>query len=392
MTGGLPLVRRLLELVDAMAADLDRDALLQQISQSAQELFDAAGAAWCRLDGDTVTIVTAAGLSSDLRGMTYPLRGSAVDALISTGARSLVDRAGRFPHLNDRIYTGPEDRVAVGLTTVAGAVTGALYVTLLPDDVFGPDELEVLELLASHVGMALHHSALYEQAERARQDQEVVLASASHELRTPLTVLRGYGQTLLRHWDVLTEDERRELVERMLSRTEGMTGLVEQILQASAAGLSAAQVPPEVFDLAAAVTAATRVLSGASDRHPLTVDARGPVPALGRPECVQTVLDQLVENAVKYSPDGGPVEVTVRAEPGAAVMSVADRGTGIAPQELERVFERFVREAAVDGPSGAGLGLWIVRRTVEAQGGSVAATPRPGGGTVVHVRLPRGAA
>lgn len=483
MTGNLPLVRRLLELVDAMAADLDSDSLLQQLSQNARELFDAAGAAWCRLDAGVVTIVTAAGLSSELRGVTYPLRGSAVDALMSTGARSLIDRAARFPHLNDRIYTGPDDRVAVALTTVAGSVTGALYVTLLPDDVFGPDELEVLELLASHVGMALHHSALYEQAERARQEaaaviavmadgvavigpdgtvsswnaameritgrsvaralggpvpfplppegevltsratpgrwvdvvvsplgpqgqrvvsardvtaakeldeaQELFLASASHELRTPLTVLRGYGETLLRHWQVLDDDQRRELVERMLSRTEGMTGLVEQILQASAAGLSVGQVPAEVFDLADVVTAAARVLTGSSDRHPLSVQAPGPVPAFGRPDTVQPVLDQLVENAVKYSPDGGPVEVTVRAEPGAAVLTVADRGRGIAPEELERVFERFVR-VGPDGPPGAGLGLWIVRRTVEAQGGSVGATPRAGGGTVVHVRLPRG--
>jgi signal transduction histidine kinase len=483
MSAETPLVRRLLEVVDAMGGELDTGPLLEQLSQSALELFEAAGAAWCRLDGDVVTIVTAAGLSSDLRGVTFPLERSALGALLTTGARSLVDRAAHFPHLNDRIYGSEDDRVAVALTSVGGRVTGALYVTLLPEDVFGADELEVLELLASHVGVALHHAALFEEAEHARQAaaavvagmadgvavvardgtvrswnramerltgrtaqqsvgrplpfplpdegevltsrpapgrwvdvvvspagpegqrvvsardvtaakeleeaQELFLAATSHELRTPLTVLRGFGETLLRHWDVLPDDQRRELAERMLSRTEGMTELVEQILQASAAGLSVGLPAPEVFDLAEVVAAAGRVLSGASDRHEVLVTTAGPVPALGRPESVQTVLDQLVENAVKYSPGGGPIEVAVSAEPGAAVLTVADRGRGISATELERVFERFVRDAAVDGPPGVGLGLWIVRRTVEAQGGSATASPRAGGGTIVCVRLPR---
>jgi signal transduction histidine kinase len=177
----------------------------------------------------------------------------------------------------------------------------------------------------------------------------------------------------------------------MLVRSEGMSGLVEQVLSATAAGLTTAAATPEPFDLAAVTRAASRSLAGASAAHPLTVHAEAPVAALGRPETVAALLDQLVENAVKYSPDGGAVAVHVRAEPDAAVLSVADRGRGIRPADVERVFERFQRgQQSAGGPSGAGLGLWIVRRTVEAQGGSVSAAPRDGGGTVVTVRLPRG--
>lgn len=138
---------------------------------------------------------------------------------------------------------------------------------------------------------------------------------------------------------------------------------------------------------------AGRSLAGASAAHPLELRTDGLVTALGRPDTVAALLDQLVENAVKYSPDGGPVEVEVRAEPGAAVLAVADRGRGIRPEDLERVFERFqCGRQGPGGPSGAGLGLWIVRRTVEAQGGTVAAAAREGGGTVVTVRLPAGQA
>jgi signal transduction histidine kinase len=106
---------------------------------------------------------------------------------------------------------------------------------------------------------------------------------------------------------------------------------------------------------------------------------------------VAPLLDQLMENAVKYSPGGGAVEVAVRADADAAVLTVADRGRGIGPDELDRVFERFYRGAGGStSQTGAGLGLWIVRRTVEAQGGQVSASPRAGGGTVVQVRLPAG--
>lgn len=483
MTGSGQLVRRLLDVVDAMASNLATSPLLEQISQSALELFDSTGACWCTLDRGELTIVTAAGLSRDLVGLTFPCDGSAVGELLTTGSRSLVDLAARFPHLNDRIYDDPRDRVAVALASPGGETTGALYVTLGPAARFGDEELEVLELLSSHAGMALHHVALYAAAERARQEQaaviaamadgvavvdvhgtvqtwnssmaritgrpaaqalgrpvpfplpkpgevltsrpgagrwvdivvgppgprgqrvvsardvtaakelevaqEVFLATASHELRTPLTVLRGFGDTLLRHWEVLDDEGRRELVERMLSRTTGMADLVEQILQASTAGLGAAQSPPEPFDLAQVVRSAVEALAGSSDDHPVVLDAPVPVPALGRPEAVAQVLDQLLENAVKYSPEGGAVEVAVRSEPDAAVLTVCDRGRGIPEEDLDRVFDRFHRSGAGSGgPSGAGLGLWIVRRTVEAQGGQVSAARRARGGTALTVRLP----
>jgi signal transduction histidine kinase len=484
VTGDPRLVRRLREVVDLISADLDAGSLLEHLSQSALELFDARGACWCALEGEQLRIVTAAGLSAELVGMTYPLAGSGVGFLLEADERSVVERAQRFPHLNDRIYTGPEDRVAIALARVGGRLMGALYVTLLPEQAFGAGELEVLELLASHVGMALHHVELYAAAEQARQAQaavvaamadgvavvdadgtvsswnaamarltgrpearavgrplpfplpepgevlgarpapgrwvdvvgsapgpsgervvsardvtaakeleeaqEVFLAATSHELRTPLTVLRGFADSLLRHWDALPDDERRDLVRRMQARTDDMTELVEKVLQASVAGLADAGREPEEFDLTGVVTAAVASLSGASQTHRVVVVDRSPVRALGRPEAVAPILDQLVENAVKHSPASGLVEVAVRAEPGAAVLTVSDRGTGISPEDAERVFDRFFRGASSTGVGGSGLGLWIVRRTVEAQGGQVAAAPRVGGGTVVHVRLPSG--
>jgi signal transduction histidine kinase len=218
--------------------------------------------------------------------------------------------------------------------------------------------------------------------------KDLFLATASHELRTPLTVLRGYGETLLNHWDVLSDDRRKEIVGTILGRTEAMTGLVEQLLLGSRAGIGM-EVQVRRFDLAAAVRAAARSIAGARPSHPLEVDAPGEVPAYGDDNTLDAILGQLVENAVKYSPEGGPIAISVSRESGNAVLRVADTGVGIAEDDLERVFDRFMRSDTARGAAnGAGLGLWIVRRYLEAQGGSVTAHRRPGGGTVIEVRLP----
>jgi signal transduction histidine kinase len=114
--------------------------------------------------------------------------------------------------------------------------------------------------------------------------------------------------------------------------------------------------------------------------------------ALGDESTVDPVIGQLVENAIKYCPEGCSIDVTVRGDGPDAVLRVGDRGRGIAESDLDRVFDRFVRAAAEPEarPSvgGAGLGLYIVRRYVEAQGGRVVAHRRDGGGTVIEVRLP----
>jgi signal transduction histidine kinase len=177
----------------------------------------------------------------------------------------------------------------------------------------------------------------------------------------------------------------------ILARTEGMTGLVEQILLGSRVGLGV-EAELRVFDLAAAVRTAGAAIAGSSESHPLVVDAPREVLVLGDESTVDAILGQLVENSVKYSPNGGRVDVTLQVEGREAVLAVADLGVGIPAGDLSRVFQRFVRsDPGAGGPpaaGGAGLGLFIVKTYVEAQNGRVAALLRPGGGTIIEVRLP----
>jgi signal transduction histidine kinase len=341
-------------------------------------------------DGDKLTLVAGTGATPELVGRSFPLAGSAVEELLRTGRRSLAAEGTRFPHLNDELFRGgPPKGITVALTRADSSAAGAVYV--VRDEPLTADEVEALELLAAHAGSALRTAELFASERELEAAKDLFLATASHELRTPLTVLRGFAETLLNHWDALEDTARRELVATILARTEGMTGLVEQLLLGSRAGVGVSvQLRP--FDLAAAVRTASAAIAGSSAEHPLLVDAPGTVLALGDESTVDPVLGQLVENAIKYSPVAGPVEVSVRADGDDALITVRDRGLGIAEADLERVFDRFVRaaEAPRDGQvvSGAGLGLYIVKRYVTAQHGSVRAVRREGGGTVMEVRLP----
>jgi signal transduction histidine kinase len=127
-----------------------------------------------------------------------------------------------------------------------------------------------------------------------------------------------------------------------------------------------------------------------SDRHTLTADIPDGLPAAyGDPMATDIIVGQLLENAFKYSPDGGNVTVRARQGDGRIEVTVEDEGIGIAPADRERVFERFVQGETGDRRrfGGIGLGLYIVRQLARAQDGEVAASARPGGGTLMRVQF-----
>ncbi|MCU1591024.1 MAG: multi-sensor signal transduction histidine kinase [Frankiales bacterium] len=384
------LMARLVEIVTGFGAMVDVPQLLQRITEDALDLMSAYAVGMAVRDGDRLTLIAGAGATPELVGRSFPLAGSAVEALLAGGGRSLSATGDTYPHLNAELFPGMRPKpIGVALTRADRAAAGALYV--VRDEALSADEIEALELLAAHAGAALHTAEIFATEKELELAKDLFLATASHELRTPLTVLRGFAETLLNHWDALDDAGRRELVETIRVRTEKMTGLVEQILLGSRAGIGV-DVTLRPFDLAAAVRTAGAAIAGSNADHPLVVESPGVLLATGDESTVDAVLGQLVENAVKYSPAGGPVEVTLRADGEEAVLTVADLGVGIPEGDLTRVFERFVRsEPAIGGPStagGAGLGLYIVKRYVEAQRGRVTARRRDGGGTVIEVRLP----
>lgn len=222
------------------------------------------------------------------------------------------------------------------------------------------------------------------------QERDLFFAVTSHELRTPVTVIKGYADTLSEHWDALPESERRRAARIIGHRASELARLVDRLL-AAASDLGASGGAPAPFDVLDALRDAVQLLpTDLRRRLVLRLPVHLPK-ALGERGTLATVLTELATNAQKYSPEDTPIELTAESDDQTVVFRVSDRGIGIRPEHVERVFDRFWQGESGDRRRpGAGLGLYLVRRIVERQNGWVSVRPREGGGTVAEVRLPRG--
>ncbi|HEY2596823.1 MAG TPA: ATP-binding protein [Chloroflexota bacterium] len=225
------------------------------------------------------------------------------------------------------------------------------------------------------------------EAERMRS---ALLATVSHELRSPLTAISGYTETLLQDgpWD---ESTRREFLEVIALSASRLSGLVDNLLDAAtldAGVLRLEREPVRVERVAERVLAQRRLLATNWTLH---LETRPGLPlADADPVRVEQVLANLVDNAIKYSPRGGPIRVRIwPTHDGQVGVSVSDRGNGIPPEALSHLFERFYRvEGAGAGVKGAGLGLFICKSLVEAHGGQISVESTPGAGSTFSFTLP----
>lgn len=251
-----------------------------------------------------------------------------------------------------------------------------------------------IEVLSSPLGDTGETVVGFRDVSKAKaldEAKDLFLATTSHELRTPITVIKGYVAILQRNWDSLTPEERATAFGSVAQRTDSLIALVNHLLLGARAGAARYSMATATFDLAPAVTSAAEGFQSVSERHDVVVDAEPGLPfVLGDPSSVEPLVGQLVENAIKYSPAGGEVRVTVRGGDGYAAVEVLDRGVGIPDGAEDRLFTRFYQAGSGDRReyAGMGLGLHIVRQLVEAQGGTVTAANREGGGARIGFTLP----
>jgi two-component system OmpR family sensor kinase len=218
--------------------------------------------------------------------------------------------------------------------------------------------------------------------ERLRQ----FVADASHELRTPLTSIRGYAE-LLRRGGFSDEAGIRKALQRVEEEAKRMGGLVEDLLLLAELdrGRPLQAEPVQLHRICADVVEDS---NAADHEHELTLAPGPEVVVLGDAERLTQVAHNLVGNALRHTPPGSKVVVSTNAEQGMGVIRVTDNGPGIDAAIVSRVFDRFSRgDPARVGP-GTGLGLAIVRAIAEALGGTAEATPAPGGGASMIVRIP----
>jgi PAS domain S-box-containing protein len=228
----------------------------------------------------------------------------------------------------------------------------------------------------------------------ARQLEEIkadFIATASHELRTPLAAVYGAAQTLLRHDFALDETGRERFVSLIADESERLGRIVNEILLANQLDAGRLDLEVEPFDprdLLERVVEATRMHAPPSVN--LTISANGDVPHVAADlDKVRQVLVNLVENAIKYSPDGGKVEVGIGARDDFVQFHVCDEGLGVAPEEQERIFEKFYRADPhmTRGVGGTGLGLYICKELIDRMGGRIWVEPNEDKGSTFFFEL-----
>jgi two-component system phosphate regulon sensor histidine kinase PhoR len=235
--------------------------------------------------------------------------------------------------------------------------------------------------------LVLHDITELRKADLVRRD---FVANVSHELRTPLTAIKGYAEALLDDpEDADTREKFLDIIHRHATRMERLVKDLLRLARLDAGQETVELVPCDVesllrgiandFEPIAAQKQQTVATTIAPDAKTLTTDATK----------LHDIARNLIENAVNYTPDGGAIEVNADVREGRFVLTVADTGHGIAPDDLARVFERFYRvDKSRTRPGGTGLGLSIVKHLVHVLDGEVAACNQPGGGALFTVTLP----
>ncbi|HLF00635.1 MAG TPA: ATP-binding protein [Anaerolineales bacterium] len=232
--------------------------------------------------------------------------------------------------------------------------------------------------------LARAFNAMTERLEKDEEQRRALLADVTHELRTPLTVMQGNLEALLD--GVYPRDD--DHLAPILDETRVLSRLVEDLRTLSLAESGALKLHKEPVDLEILIAETSASFRAQSDSAGVEISVNIPneIPVLEfDPVRIREVLTNLISNALRYTPAGGAIEIAAQVSGDSISVAVRDTGTGIPPEDLPHVFDRFYKS---EQSRGMGLGLAIAKNLVAAHGGEIVALSRPGGGTEIRFTLP----
>jgi signal transduction histidine kinase len=328
------------------------------------------------------------------RGIGHVVRTGQSELCLDTLEAAWVRRALGVDTPECLMELGARSYMCVPLKS-RGSTFGAMsFVSMAPGRNYGPVELALAEELVRRVGLALDNARLFRKAQQALKARDEFLSMASHDLRSPLNSLRMQLQAVRKDMqqDAGTPCCPKKMaarVESMERQTDRMLHMMDALMDITQMTAGRLELRRQELDLVGLVREAVATLDEElrQSRVEIRVHAEGAVEGAWDRLRLEQVVDNLLSNAVKYG-RGQPVDLTVSTEGNMAKLVVRDQGVGIAPEDQERLFERFERVCFDRDVTGYGVGLWIVRRVVEAHGGSITVESRLGEGASFTVQLP----
>jgi signal transduction histidine kinase len=333
-------------------------------------------------------------------GSGRPIHGTLLEELLRTNQTVYRrDMEGvDYPEEEEFLALGLRCRLATPLLQGARAI-GMLSLVRREPDSFTPEEIELAGLLGRLVASAVQNIRAYE-AERKTVEELRRLSAlradfvslVSHELRTPMAAVIGSARTLQQRWRELSPDQRESFLELIAGETGRLATLVADVLDTSRIEAGTFSFRFGEVDIGELVRDSVATAQLGQDEVRLFAEVREPMPQVrGDSERLRQVLMNLIDNAIKYSPAEGEIEVRAYGEDGRVRIDVRDQGPGIAKEDQRLIFEKFgrVTGGGVSKP-GTGLGLFIARSIAEAHGGALDVVSGPDQGATFTLDLPLG--
>jgi PAS domain S-box-containing protein len=329
-------------------------------------------------------------------GAAHVLRSGESELMPRVSEQCMRDEARSEEHFKRLGAIGIGSRICIPLRSRGRVVATLTLIRGEHSTPYAAEDLMLAEEFAQRASTALEHAELYRNARHAIRQREEFLSVASHELKTPLTTLQLRIQSLsvaLQNQGAASLPQAAQSVSKMEQQVRRLTHLVDDLLDASriagaGSGLKLHAKPTDLVQLVRG--AASRMADEAARKNSrIRLDVSGELVGDWDPTYLEHVVVNLLGNAIKFG-NGQPIDVSVRPEGSDfAVLSVQDRGIGVAPEDQQRIFERFERAVSTTHYGGLGLGLWIALQIVESCGGTLHVESELGAGSTFTARLPR---
>jgi signal transduction histidine kinase len=373
-----------------------------------------------------LNMVSYVGLSEDMvrEAISYELGEGLIGQAAEVREVIVVEDSRKHPTAARKAVDGfPVTQVIIPLVTVPGQLLGVLNVGHSEEKPPSQDELKLLNTVAHQIALAIDKAQLYTQASMRAEELEgivearteqlaqaidelshaldkakeaerlksLLLSTVSHELRTPLATIKGCTSLLLEYYERIRPDVLEEHLRDIDAEADKLTGLISDLLQMSRIEAGVLRIQPQPIDLVAVLRSTVDAAQVRLSDHPLQLAPSGRLPTcFGDARRIEQIVANLLENAAKYSPQGSTIEVRVTSQGEELIVSVVDRGPGIAPEHCDRIFDRFyqIGGSGDAGRRGIGLGLAICKGLVEAHGGRIWVNSKLGEGSTFSFSLP----